>query len=145
MSEHNAAFGAATNAWRAVRRATAPVTSLGWGVLAIALLSWLVGALLGWVELLIVAAAGLLVLVICALLTIGRTRLAVSIEVNPRRVVAGNPSAGRLRASNASRTRLLPLLLEVPIGVARAQFNLRRLRMGEVQEELFSLATTRRG
>jgi uncharacterized protein (DUF58 family) len=145
MSEHNAAFGAATNAWRAVRRATAPVTSLGWGVLAIALLSWLVGALLGWVELLIVAAAGLLVLVICALLTIGRTRLAVSIQVSPRRVVAGNPSAGRLRASNASRTRLLPLLLEVPIGVARAQFNLRRLRMGEVQEELFSLATTRRG
>jgi uncharacterized protein (DUF58 family) len=145
MSEQHAAFGAATTVWRAVRRATAPVTGLGWGVLGLAALCWLVGGLFGWVELLIVAAACLLVLILCALLTIGRTRLTVSIEVSPRRVVAGNPSAGRLRASNASRTRLLPLLLEVPIGVARAQFNLRRLRMGEFQEELFSLATTRRG
>jgi uncharacterized protein (DUF58 family) len=37
------------------------------------------------------------------------------------------------------------VVLELPIGVSRAQFPLRRLRMAEVQEELFSLTTTRRG
>lgn len=121
------------------------MTPLGWGVLALGLGAWLAGGLLGWVELLIVAAAALLVLVFCALLTIGSTRLTVRIQLTPRRVIAGSPAAGRLRVSNASRARLLPVLLELPIGISRAQFVLRRLRMGETQEELFSLATTRRG
>lgn len=131
--------------WRYVRPVAGTVTRLGWGVLALGLGAWLTGWLLGWVELLIVAAGCLIVLVLCALLTVGRTRLSVRIELSPRRVVAGNPAAGRLIVSNASRTRLLPVLLELPIGVSRAQFPLRRLRMGEMQEHLFSLATTRRG
>jgi uncharacterized protein (DUF58 family) len=128
-----------------LRPVVAAVSPLGWGVLVVVLVAWLLGWLLGWPELLVVAAAGLLVLVLCALLTLGRTRLTVRVELSPRRVVAGNPAAGRLLATNASRARLLPVLLELPIGVSRAQFPLRRLRMGEVQEELFSLATTRRG
>lgn len=136
---------AAEPGWRYARPVATAITGLGWGVVLVAVLAWVLGGLFGWVELLIIAAAALLVLISCALLTIGRTRLSVAIEVSPRRVVAGNPSAGRLRVSNASRARLLPVTLEVPIGIARAQFNLRRLRMGEVQEELFSLATTRRG
>lgn len=131
--------------WRHVRPVFAAVTGLGWAMLAVAALAWVGGALLGWVELLIVAAALLIVFVLCALLTIGRTRLSVTVEVSPQRVVAGNPSAGRLRTSNASRGRLLPIMLEVPIGVSRAVFHLRRLRHAEVQEELFALETTRRG
>lgn len=122
-----------------------PVSPLGWGVLALAAAAWLAGWLLGWVELLIVAAGCLIVLAVCALLTVGSTRLRVRIELHPRRVVAGNPAAGRLLVSNAARARLLPVLLELPIGVSRAQFPLRRLRMAEVQEEIFSLATTHRG
>jgi uncharacterized protein (DUF58 family) len=118
---------------------------LGWSVLGLAIGAWLLGWLLGWAELLIVSAAALIVLVLCALLTIGRTNMAVQVELRPRRVVAGNPAAGRLRATNQSRARLLPVLLELPIGVSRAQFPLRRLRMGEVQEEIFALATNRRG
>lgn len=121
------------------------VSRLGWTVLGVGVLAGVLGYLLGWAELVIVALACLLTLVLCVLLTIGRTRLSVRLELNPRRVVAGNPAAGRMIVSNASRARLLPVLLEVPIGVSRAQFPLRRLRMGEVQEELFSLATTRRG
>lgn len=130
---------------RSARRATSAITGLGWGVLAVAAIAWVAGALLGWVELLIVAAACVATLVVCALLTIGRTRIAVSIDVDPRRVVAGNPSAGRVRVTNTSRARLLPITLELPVGVTRARFPLKRLRMGEVQEEIFSLATNRRG
>ncbi len=131
--------------WKRLRPVVGAVSPLGRGVLLAGLLAWLLGGLLGWAELLVVAASGLIVLVVCALLTIGRTNMSVHIDLSPRRVVAGNPAAGRLRATNASRARLLPVLLEVPIGVSRAQFPLRRLRMGEVQEEIFSLATTRRG
>lgn len=131
--------------WRAARPVLGAISRLGWGVLLVGLGAWLLGGLLGWAELLVVAAACLVVLVLCVLLTIGRTTMSVQVELRPRRVVAGNPAAGRLRATNASRARLLPVMLELPIGVSRAQFPLRRLRMGEVQEEIFSLATTRRG
>ncbi|SHG99540.1 Protein of unknown function DUF58 [Jatrophihabitans endophyticus] len=129
----------------AVQPVLGTVSPLGWTVLALGVAGWIVGWLLGWAEIVVVALACLSTVVLCALLTIGRTRLSVRLELTPRRVVAGSPAAGRLVVSNSSRARLLPLLLELPIGVSRAQFPLRRLRMGEVQEELFSLATTRRG
>ncbi len=132
-------------AWTRVRPVVDAVSLLGWGVLLCGIGAWLAGWLLGWSEALVIGAACLLVLVLCALLTLGRTRMAVRVELSPRRVVAGNPAAGRLRATNQSRARLLPVMLELPIGVSRAQFPLRRLHMGEVQEEIFSLATTRRG
>ncbi|MDQ2797906.1 MAG: DUF58 domain-containing protein [Actinomycetota bacterium] len=132
-------------AWTAARPALGTVSRLGWTVLAVGVGAWVLGYALGWAELVIVALACLLTLVLCVLLTIGRTRLSVRLELQPRRVVAGHPAAGRMVVSNASRGRLLPVLLELPIGVSRAQFPLRRLRMAEVQEELFSLATTRRG
>lgn len=135
----------AGRAWSRARPVLGVVSRLGWTVLALGIVAWILGALLGWAELVIVGLACLLVLALCALLTIGTTRLTVRLELNPHRVIAGNPAAGRMMVSNASRARLLPLLLELPIGMSRAQFPLRRLRMGEVQEELFSLATTRRG
>lgn len=121
------------------------VSPLGWAVLGLGVAGWIVGWWLGWAELIVVALACLFTVIICVLLTLGRTRLTVRLELNPRRVVAGSPAAGRVVVSNSSRTRLLPVVLELPIGVSRTQFPLRRLRMGEVQEELFSLATTRRG
>lgn len=131
--------------WRALRGIDLGVSALGWAVLSLGAGCWLAGWLLGWGELLVVATACLLVLVVCALLTVGRSRLSVQVELNPRRVVAGSPAAGRLRVGNSSFARLLPVLLELPIGVSSAQFALRRLRSGEYQEELFTVATTRRG
>lgn len=139
------AASAASAAWAKAKPVLEIVSPLGWTVLGLGVAGWIAGGLLGWAELIVVALACLFTVVLCVLLTIGRTRLSVRLELDPRRVVAGNPAAGRMIVSNSSRARLLPVLLELPIGRTRAQFPLRRLRMGEVQEELFSLATARRG
>lgn len=121
------------------------VSPLGWTVLALGVLGCVLGGVLGWAEVVIIGLTCVLALACCVLLTVGRTRLSVRLELDPRRVVAGSPAAGHMIVSNASRARLLPVLLELPIGVSRAHFPLRRLRAGEIQDELFSLATTRRG
>ncbi|GAB2477269.1 DUF58 domain-containing protein [Jatrophihabitans fulvus] len=135
----------ARTAWSFVRPVLAVVSRLGWTVLVIGLGAWVAGYVLGWAELIVAGLACLVTLLLCVLMTIGRTRLTVRLELAPRRVVMGNPAAGRLVITNRSRARLLPLHLELPIGSSRATFPLRRLRMGEVQDESFSLATTRRG
>ena len=51
---------------------------------------------LGWVELLVVAAAcGILVLT-CVALTLGRVHVDIHSEVDPRRVTVGDPATGRV-------------------------------------------------
>src|SRR5262245_8954866 len=69
--------------------ALAVVTPLGWIVLGSALLSWLLGARLGWIELILLASTGLLAFLLCGLLTIGRMSLRVSVHLGRHRVVAG--------------------------------------------------------
>ena len=61
------------------RRALSPVTSLGWTVAAIGVGTWWLGAQLDWEELLILAGACLIALVIALVWTIGR--LALDIDV----------------------------------------------------------------
>src|SRR5205085_1518266 len=76
--------------------ALAVVTPLGWLVLGSALLCWLLGARLGWIELILLAATGLFALLLCGLLTIGRMSLRVSVHLGRRRVVAGQATGCRV-------------------------------------------------
>lgn len=128
-----------------LRRATAPVTRLGWGVVAAAVVSWLVGRRFGWVELMFVAAAALLLLALCVVISLGRTRLSVALAVEPQRMVAGTPAAGEVSITNAARGILLPVAIEVPIGVGAARFTSPTLRRGASHEELFVVPTEHRG
>lgn len=143
-------------AWRSARAAAAPaiyraaplaalVTPLGWTVLAAAVVCWIVGWRCGWAELMLLAAAGLVLFVGCAVLTVGRTKLEVRIEVDPQRVRVGSPAAGRVSVINRARGLLLPILLELPIGIGAARFTLPLLRPGAAHEELFVVPTERRG
>lgn len=127
------------------RRITDTVSPLGWTVLAAGFGCWLLGWRFGWVELMLVATATLVLFVACASLTIGRTRLRVDVQVDPQRVTVGTPAAGQVRVTNAARGVLLPIMLELPIGAAEARFNLPTLRGGAEHEELFVVPTTRRG
>lgn len=128
-----------------LRRATAPVTALGWSVLALAIGSWLVGWRLGWKELMLLATGAAVLLVACLLFTLGRTRLRVEVEVDPQRVTVGTPAAGVTRLRNVARGPLLPILLELPIGAGAARFTMPLLRAGGEHEELFVIPTERRG
>jgi uncharacterized protein (DUF58 family) len=121
------------------------VTPLGWGVAMAMLALWIAGARLHWVEFGLIAAFLLVLLVASIALTIGRSTLQVTVEVSPRRVVAGSPAAGRVSVTNVSRAPLVPLVLELPIGETGARFMLPGLRPQAEHEELFVVPTSRRG
>ena len=131
--------------WRPVATGLRWVSPLGWAILALGVLCWYVGVRFGWVELLVVAAAcGILVLA-CVALTIGRVHVDIQSEVDPRRVTVGDPATGRVAVRNLARTPLLPLLVELPVGVTAARFVMPPLRAGGEHEELFVVPTHRRG
>jgi uncharacterized protein (DUF58 family) len=128
-----------------LRSKLAPVSRFGWTVLASSFGCWLLGWRFGWVELMLLATAALILFVVCVLLTIGRTTLRVDVEIDPQRVVVGEPAAGQVRVTNLSRGALLPIALELPIGISAARFSLPTLRGGSAHEELFVVPTTHRG
>jgi uncharacterized protein (DUF58 family) len=113
-------------------------------VVGCAIVAWVAGWQLGWVELMVIAAAAVVLFLLCALLTIGRTLLRVVVEVDPPRVVVGQPAAGRVLTTNISKLRLLPIALELPIGASSARFLLPSLHSAAGHEELFVVPTARR-
>lgn len=128
-------------AWRVVGW----VSPLGWAILALGLTSWFAGARWGWTELLMVAAAALVLFVVCFVLALGRTKVRVDAEVEPRRVVVGEPATGRIAVTNEARAPMLPILVELPVGQSAARFVLPALAPGHAHEELFVVPTSRRG
>lgn len=123
----------------------APVTPLGWTVLLAAACSWLVGSTLGWVEAMYLSAACALMFTLSTLLTLGRTLLEIVVEVEPRRVIVGEAAAGRVQVTNISHTPLLPIALELPIGVSEARFSVPPLASGKTHDEVFIIPTAHRG
>ena len=81
----------------------------------------------------------------CALLAVGRTRVRIDTEVDPLRVTVGEPATGRISVTNESRRGMLPLLVELPVGITAARFTLPPLGSGKAHEELFVVPTERRG
>jgi uncharacterized protein (DUF58 family) len=120
-------------------------THLGWTVLAIALTSWLAGALLGWKELLLLATTMLLCLALAVPFVLGRPGVNIRLDLDPPRVTAGDPAAGRLHFTNRSGRRSSPLDIDLPVGRAMATFHVPALAPGEEEEEIFILPTERRG
>jgi uncharacterized protein (DUF58 family) len=121
------------------------VTPLGWLTLAGSLAAWLLGARLGWIELVLAGAAGLLTFLLCGLLTIGRTLLRVQLDLRPFRLVAGTTADGVVEVTNTSRTRLLPIALELPVGPSSLHFEVPGIAAGHSHTERFEVPTTRRG
>ena len=61
------------------------------------------------------------------------------------RVTVGEPATGRISVTNESRRGMLPLLVELPVGITAARFTLPPLGSGKAHEELFVVPTERRG
>ncbi|MGN6754420.1 MAG: DUF58 domain-containing protein [Intrasporangium sp.] len=131
--------------WRPVVGVLRWVSPLGWAILALGVACWLIGARWGWTELLMVAAAALVLVAVCLVLALGRTRVTVDAEVDPRRVIVGEPATGRVIVRNEGRAPMLPLLVELPVGLSAARFVLPPLTAGTAHEELFVVPTSRRG
>jgi uncharacterized protein (DUF58 family) len=137
----------ATLARPALERATrvlGAVSPLGRTVVVLGVIAWVAGWWLGWAELMVVAGACLLLLVLSGLFVIGRSAVTIDIRLEPPRVVAGDSSAGQVTVRNGSSRRSLPCQIELPVGAGTAVFNVSSLAGGEENEELFIVPTVRR-
>lgn len=120
------------------------VSTLGWIVIGSAVVSLALALWLGWAEFVFIAATLLAALVIAAAFVFGRSTYRVGIELNPRRVVAGDRALGRLTVGNNGSRPVLPTRMELPVGEGQADFTIPRLAPGAETEELFAVPTARR-
>lgn len=127
-----------------VRRFLGPVTSLGWTIAVIGAAAWWLGAQLGWEELLILAGACVVALVLGLLSTIGRLGLDIDVAVEPNRVVVGGDAVGRVEVTNNRSRPTLGTRVEVPVGAGVASFEVGSLGAGEQFQEPFVIPTLRR-
>ena len=127
-----------------ILQATGPMTALGRTVTVVGLVAWAVGAKLGWNEMMIVAAACVIALLIAILFTLGRTELKVDTAIVPPRVVAGERAVGEFTVRNVGKRRMLPVRLELPIGRAFASIDVPSLSHGDSFEETIVIPTSRR-
>jgi len=135
---------AARTIWRWIGPGIRSVSTVGWIVLATAAASFLISAVLGWAEFTFLGATLLAGFLIAVCFVFGRATYSVLIELNPRRVVAGNRALGRMLVANSGRKPLLPTRMELPVGTGVAEFMVPRLAPGAESEELFAMPTHRR-
>ncbi|WP_285726610.1 DUF58 domain-containing protein [Psychromicrobium xiongbiense] len=121
-----------------------PVSALGWVVLAVVVLLWVLGAVFHWQEALAAALVGTLVLVVAVAFILGRSAYGVTLDLALTRVAVGDQAVGSVTVTNTSARPLLPATLELPVGENLAAFHLPRLRPAQLHEDLFAIPTARR-
>jgi uncharacterized protein (DUF58 family) len=120
------------------------ISPLGWGTAVVAVLGLVVGRWLGWLELATVGAGCAAACVVALLLTIGRARYAVDLDLADRRVRVGDRATGGVQIRNAGRRRALPSRVELPVGASVAELAVPSLAPGAGHDELFAIPTSRR-
>lgn len=121
------------------------LTGAGWTALLVVFVCGLLGRVLHWHELLLVAVmAGLLVLVALAF-TIGRPRFAVRLALQSNRVRVGETAEGSLAVRNEAARRSFGSRLDLPVGEQMASFGVPSLGAGSSHSEDFVVPTDRRG
>lgn len=136
-------FARVVSGW--VRSASSVITPVGWVVLALAPASLVAGYLLGWVELVAVGFALVVLLCLAALYAIGRSAFTISLDLPHRRVAVGDTAVGRVTVSNPTKRRVLGVTVEIPIGPGLAEISLPGLRGGDSIDDSFTVPTYRRG
>jgi len=120
------------------------VSPMGWLVLAAAAASFVVSGVLAWAEFTFLGATLLAGFLAALCFAIGRSTYAVTIDLNPRRVVAGSRAMGRMTVTNVGKRPMLPTRMELAVGSGMAEFVVPRLAPGAENEELFAVPTQRR-
>ena len=123
---------------------TGVVSAVGWLVLGAAVVALGLAWALGWIELAFVGATLLAAVLLAVPFVFGRMRYRVEIELQPRRVVAGERALGRLVVHNVAGATSVPSQLELPVGRGLAEFVIPSIPAGGQHEELFAVPTQRR-
>ena len=134
-----------TPAWDFAVAVVKTVTGLGWTALGMGAAAWIVGAVFGWSEAGVIACLALLIVVIGALFTIGRTNVEVELSLAPVRVVVDQSALASFEITNSSPRRQSSVRVRLPIGDAAAHFSAPALAAGESFEDWVTIPTDRRG
>lgn len=132
-------------AWRGIRRVTDVIRPLGWIVLALIVVLWLVALTLGWKEVMVAAAVATAIAALSTAFLFGRTTYDIHLDLTRTHVVVGERAVGALTLQNASTRAMLPSSVVLPVGSGRGIFQVPRLAAGDTHEELFAIPTTARG
>ncbi|HWM34512.1 MAG TPA: DUF58 domain-containing protein [Pseudolysinimonas sp.] len=130
---------------RGFARVAAVVTPLGWVMLGVIPAFLIAGYRLGWIELVVVGWAGVVLVVVAAIYLIGRAPFTMELSLPHRRVVVGEPARGRIEVTNARRRRTLGVTIEIPVGHGLAELPMPGLRGGTSYQHDFAVPTTKRG
>lgn len=130
---------------RTFARIAAVITPLGWVILAVIPVSLIVGYRLGWIELVVVGWACVVLVAVAAVYLIGRAPFTVLLTLPHRRVVMGEPAHGTIAVTNPRRRRTLGVKVEIPVGPGLAELAMPGLRGGARFEHDFAIPTVRRG
>jgi uncharacterized protein (DUF58 family) len=128
-----------------MRRSVKIVNPIGWVVLGLGVLLAVVAAAAQWREVAVVSAACLLLVALALPFLLGRTTVRVDLRLQPQRVVAGESVAASITVTNVATRRLLPTVLEVPVGAVLHRYAVPSLAPGESHEENLTIRTDRRG
>jgi uncharacterized protein (DUF58 family) len=126
-------------------RAADVVTPLGWTIVSLVPLGFVFGYGFGWLELVVAAWAGAVLLIIAVIYLIGDTALLVALDLPQRRTVVGEPVSGELVVTNPRRLRTVGITLEVPIGRALAELAVPSIAPRSSSRHQFTVPATRRG
>ena len=113
--------------------------------LVVAVVAGLLGWLLHWPELVLVAVMAFVLVVIAWAFTLGRPNFAVRLDLRSTRVTVGETAEGELAVRNQSHRRSLPSRLDLPVGEQVASFGVPSLAADADHSEQFVVPTDRRG
>ncbi len=130
---------------RVFGRIAAVITPLGWVMLAVIPISFIVGYRLGWIELVAVGWACVVLVVVAAVYLIGRSPFTVELTLPHRRVVMGDPARGQIAVLNPKRRRALGVKVEIPVGAGLAELAMPGLKGGGEYRHDFAIPTVKRG
>lgn len=129
----------------ASRHVRAVVTALGWSMLVVVILAFVVGYAAGWAELVAIAWACAVIVIVASLFLIGSNAHEISLKMPHDRVVVGERAIGSLTARNPRRRRLLGAQVEIPVAAGLLELPLPSLSAGAVHDDVFTVPTVKRG
>jgi len=122
----------------------APLTSLGYAVVGLALVSWYLAIRFGWSEFGLVATTLLVLLAVGLVYLLRRGAYDVALLITPERISVGGEAFGSVKITNRGALRSLPQRVEVPIGDEIVAFDTPSIEAGATHEQPFSVPTDRR-
>lgn len=138
--------------WRGARRQAPrfvvrglPLTSEGGSVLGVIVVCYVAGVALGYTQLMIVAAGGLIVLVVAVGFVLWRPRVRVARTFEPAAVTVGQPAVALLEVTNRSRWPSPPIKVVDRVATADVDLAVRSVGGGGSALVRYQLPTQRRG